>query len=160
MANLNFQQPPRSIASASLSNRTGSGGFGGGGGGGALSGHVTPTSGMFPQSNNNYAPSQLSPNRGGGGGGSVQLSGGGVGNVGGGGPQQISGSGGRNSIFGGGGGQRPFSDRRPMQGLGPMVCSNNKKINLQNYIYYIVFFSIVINGIVYAVKGLRSAVGK
>lgn len=43
MANLNFQQPPRSIASASLSGR--STGFGGT----SLSGHVTPTSGMFPQ---------------------------------------------------------------------------------------------------------------
>lgn len=44
MANLNFEQPPRSIANASLSSRTS-------GGGGlntsALVGHVTPTSGMF-----------------------------------------------------------------------------------------------------------------
>ncbi|XP_012272191.1 CCR4-NOT transcription complex subunit 2 [Orussus abietinus] len=44
MANLNFEQPPRSIANASLTSR--------GGGGGSLSsstlaGHVTPTSGMF-----------------------------------------------------------------------------------------------------------------
>ncbi|XP_053697874.1 regulator of gene activity isoform X1 [Sabethes cyaneus] len=45
MANLNFQQPPRSIpSSASLSGRGGTaGGFGS-----SLSGHVTPTSGMFP----------------------------------------------------------------------------------------------------------------
>lgn len=43
MANLNFQQPPRSIANASLTGRT-TGGFGGS----SLSGHVTPTSGMFP----------------------------------------------------------------------------------------------------------------
>ena len=44
MANLNFEQPPRSIANASLVTR--------GGGGSSLSsstlvGHVTPTSGMF-----------------------------------------------------------------------------------------------------------------
>lgn len=43
MANLNFQQPPRSIANASLASRS-AGGFGGS----SLSGHVTPTSGMFP----------------------------------------------------------------------------------------------------------------
>lgn len=107
MANLNFQQPPRSIANASLSNRSASG-FGGA----SLSGHVTPTSGMFPQSNANYAPSQLSPNR------NVQLSG----NNSGGGPPQIASSG-RSSIFG----QRAFSDRRPMQGLGPMVNGELQK---------------------------------
>lgn len=113
MANLNFQQPPRSIASASLSSRS-TGGFGGS----SLSGHVTPTSGMFPPNNANYGssqqPPQLSPNRNvlsgssGGGGGSI---GGSVG-----GPSQISNSG-RTSIFG----QRTFADRRPMQGLGSMV---------------------------------------
>ncbi|EAL40581.3 regulator of gene activity [Anopheles arabiensis] len=63
MANLNFQQPPRSIpSSVSLSGRGGGGGGGGGnssvvgGAAGAFSnsalsgagGHVTPTSGMFP----------------------------------------------------------------------------------------------------------------
>ncbi len=100
MANLNFQQPPRSIATTSLSNRN-SGSFGGS----SLSGHVTPTSGMFPQSNASYAPSQqpqLSPNR------SLQLSGNG------GAPPQIS-SAGRNSLFG----QRSFQqDRRPMPGIG------------------------------------------
>lgn len=42
MANLNFQQPPRSIANAALTGRT-TGGFGGS----SMSGHVTPTSGMF-----------------------------------------------------------------------------------------------------------------
>lgn len=104
MANLNFQQPPRSIANASLTNRATSGGFGGS----SLSGHVTPTSGMFPQSNSTYAssqPPQLSPSR------SVQLSG-----ANNGGPSQLSNSG-RTSIFG----QRAFADRRSMQGLGPMV---------------------------------------
>lgn len=44
MANLNFQQPPRSIGSGSLSGRSNSG-FGGT----LSSGHVTPTSQMFPQ---------------------------------------------------------------------------------------------------------------
>lgn len=117
MANLNFQQPPRSIASASLSNRS-SGGFGGS----SLSGHVTPTSGMFPQSNTNYAPSQqpqLSPSR------SVQLSG----NNSGGPPPQISNSG-RTSIFG----QRAFADRRPMQGLGPMVIIYKKNLKQQHFL--------------------------
>lgn len=98
MANLNFQQPPRSIASVPLSNRS-TGGFGGN----SLSGHVTPTTGMFPPNSSNYAPQQpqLSPNR------NMQLSGG---------PSQISNSG-RSNIFG----QRTFADRRPIQGLGPMV---------------------------------------
>lgn len=106
MANLNFQQPPRSIATTSLSNRN-SGSFGGS----SLSGHVTPTSGMFPQNNASYQPSQqpqLSPNR------SIQLSGNGA-------PPQIS-STGRNSIFG----QRSFQqDRRPMQGIGGSMVRIN-----------------------------------
>ncbi|XP_046670509.1 regulator of gene activity [Homalodisca vitripennis] len=54
MANLNFQQPPRSIANQGLS-RTGFGSS-------SLSGHVTPTSGMFPGSSS-FTPQQLSPNR-------------------------------------------------------------------------------------------------
>ncbi|KAL5273533.1 CNOT2 family protein [Megaselia abdita] len=61
MANLNFQQPPRSIASSSLSGRN-TGGFGSS----SLSGHVTPTSGMFPPGGANFVPAQppqLSPNR-------------------------------------------------------------------------------------------------
>lgn len=60
MANLNFQQPPRNVSSGSVTNRS-NGGFG--------SGHVTPTSGMFP-SNTFSQPQlqgpqnpQLSPNR-------------------------------------------------------------------------------------------------
>ncbi|XP_046743302.1 CCR4-NOT transcription complex subunit 2-like [Diprion similis] len=44
MANLNFEQPPRSIANASLTSR---GGGGGGLSSSTLPGHVTPTSGMF-----------------------------------------------------------------------------------------------------------------
>lgn len=131
MANLNFQQPPRSIANASLSNRSASG-FGGA----SLSGHVTPTSGMFPQSNANYAPSQLSPNR------NVQLSG----NNSGVGPPQIASSG-RSSIFG----QRAFSDRRPMQGLGPMVKSEFQKFSLSRWFIEFLFFFLVFDGIVYAV---------
>lgn len=116
MANLNFQQPPRSIANSSINNR-GGGGVGnsfGSGGASSLSGHVTPTSGMFPQSSASFAPqSQLSPNRS----VSVQLSGG----IGG--PTIGSGSGAGSSqtarvnLFG----QRGFADRRQMQGLGPMV---------------------------------------
>lgn len=139
MANLNFQQPPRSIASASLSSRS-SGGFGGS----SLSGHVTPTSGMFPQSNTNYAPSQqpqLSPSR------SVQLSG----NSGG--PPQISNSG-RTSIFG----HRAFADRRPMQGLGSMVRIKCALLHIAISIVYFRFFichRAVIDGLVYAVKRLR-----
>lgn len=72
MANLNFQQPPRSIANSSLNNRSG-GNVGGSfvnTGVNPLSGHVTPTSGMF-QPNSAAFGSQLSPNRSGG----VQLSG-------------------------------------------------------------------------------------
>lgn len=55
MANLNFQQPPRSIANQGLAR----GGFGSN----SLSGHVTPTSGMFPGSGSSFTPQQLSPNR-------------------------------------------------------------------------------------------------
>lgn len=126
MANLNFQQPPRSIASGSLSNRS-TGGFNTN----SLSGHVTPTSGMFSSNNTNYGPtqSQLSPNR------NVQLSSSSVSSVGGnsgvGGSINTGGSGsaslsqisnsGRTNIFG----QRAFTDRRTMQqsGLGTMVCN-------------------------------------
>ncbi|XP_066999036.1 regulator of gene activity [Anabrus simplex] len=58
MANLNFQQPPRSIANQSL-NR---GAFSSS----SLSGHVTPTSGMFPGTTSltsSFTPQPLSPNR-------------------------------------------------------------------------------------------------
>ncbi|XP_075145477.1 CCR4-NOT transcription complex subunit regena isoform X2 [Haematobia irritans] len=99
MANLNFQQPPRSIANASLTGRT-TGGFGGS----SLSGHVTPTSGMFP-SGANYGQTQpqLSPNR------NAQLSVGG--------PALTSGN--RANVFS----QRPYVERR-MQGLGAGPMSN------------------------------------
>ncbi|XP_034115467.1 regulator of gene activity isoform X3 [Drosophila albomicans] len=113
MANLNFQQPPRSIANAALTGRT-TGGFGGS----SMSGHVTPTSGMFQTADfatsypgaTNYGqqtqqPQQLSPNR------NAQLSVGG--------PALSSGN--RTSnLFG----QRPFVERRAMQGLGSGPMSN------------------------------------
>lgn len=159
MANLNFQQPPRSIASASLSGR--STGFGGT----SLSGHVTPTSGMFPQGwsgilqkQNNFhkkngksnktpflsdnifignssfgqapQPPQLSPNR------NVQMSGSvGVGNIG---VGNIGGgqSGGNNvgppqraNIFG----QRAFADRRPMSGIGGPITNMGSFIQSRGY---------------------------
>lgn len=114
MANLNFQQPPRSIANSAINNRNSS--FVGSGTS-SLSGHVTPTSGMFPQSNANFATqSQLSPNRS----GSVQL-GGGFG-------QTLGSSGGVGSVVGGNNqsaranlfGQRMIADRRQMPSLGPV----------------------------------------
>lgn len=104
MANLNFQQPPRSIANSSLNNRGVPGSFGGSS---SLSGHVTPTSGMFQQ--NNFGP--LSPNRmqiGGGLGGQSLST---VGSA----TNQSTAN--RVNLFG----QRAFADRRQMQGLGPMV---------------------------------------
>jgi hypothetical protein len=84
MANLNFQQPPRSIANQNLR--------GGGFSTSSLSGHVTPTSGMFPGSTgltSSFTPQQLSPNR------NLQMG---------------------NRLFGSG--QRAFPDRRTIPGLG------------------------------------------
>lgn len=84
MANLNFQQPPRSIASQSMTR----GGFSSS----SLSGHVTPTSGMFPGTTgltNSFTPQPLSPNR----------------NL----PPM-----GNRGLFG----QRAFAERRPIPGLG------------------------------------------
>lgn len=119
MANLNFQQPPRSIANSSINNR---GSSFVGSGTSSLSGHVTPTSGMFPQSNASFATqSQLSPNRS----GSVQLGGGfgqtlgnnssgGAGSAVGGNSNQSA----RANLFG----QRIIADRRQMPSLGPAVC--------------------------------------
>uniref|UniRef100_A0A023F166 Putative ccr4-not transcription complex subunit 2 n=1 Tax=Triatoma infestans TaxID=30076 RepID=A0A023F166_TRIIF len=104
MANLNFQQPPRSIASQGLSR----GGFGTS----SLSGHVTPTSGIF------------APGGGGGGGG------GGTGGGGTGGssssftPQQLSPSRGLSAITNRGlfpSTQRTFPDRRQVPGLGSVI---------------------------------------
>ncbi|XP_014249045.1 CCR4-NOT transcription complex subunit 2-like isoform X2 [Cimex lectularius] len=92
MANLNFQQPPRSIASQGLSR----GGFSSS----SLSGHVTPTSGMFPGSGGgtsgggtSFTPQQLSPNRG------------------------LSAAMTNRSLFG----QRAFPERRQIPGLGSVI---------------------------------------
>ncbi|XP_037922999.1 regulator of gene activity isoform X3 [Hermetia illucens] len=112
MANLNFQQPPRSIASGTLSARS-SAGFGGS----SLSGHATPPtgmSGMFPPGGGNYGQTQqqLSPNR------NAQLS---VGGAGGGGMQQLQSGARGGNIFG----QRSFADRRmPGGGLAGNSMSN------------------------------------
>lgn len=109
MANLNFEQPPRSIANASLTSRTA------GGGGGlntvALAGHVTPTSGMFSGSsastsstaNSAIVAANIYPGASGSGGGqnSHQQQ------------QQLSPMGSR-GLFG----QRAFTDRRTMPALG------------------------------------------
>lgn len=109
MANLNFEQPPRSIANASLTSRAA------GGGGGlntaAHAGHVTPTSGMFSGSsastsstaNSAIVASNVYPGASSSGGGqnSHQQQ------------QQLSPMGSR-GLFG----QRAFTDRRTMPALG------------------------------------------
>lgn len=132
MANLNFQQPPRSIANSSINNR---GSSFVGSGTSSLSGHVTPTSGMFPQSNASFATqSQLSPNRS----GSVQLSGGfgqtlgnnssgGAGSAVGGNTNQSA----RANLFG----QRIIADRRQMPSLGPAVSCDPMQCNALVHFY-------------------------
>lgn len=128
MANLNFQQPPRSIANTSLSGRNTSG-FGSS----SLSGHVTPTSGMFPPGGPNFVPAQppqLSPNR------SAQLSVGG--------PSFAGGSRG-NNIFSGFKNLNTNDRRQGMVGLtgGTMVSfliiSLNSNLALNNL--FCCFFS-------------------
>lgn len=112
MANLNFQQPPRSLANSALNSRGGASVGNAFGAPNSISGHVTPTSGMFQPNNAGFGPqSQLSPNR------NVQL-GGMYSN------QPLSANNnantnqqGRANIFG----QRTMNDRRPMHGLAPMV---------------------------------------
>ncbi|XP_043484773.1 CCR4-NOT transcription complex subunit 2 isoform X1 [Leptopilina heterotoma] len=109
MANLNFEQPPRSIANASLATR-------GGGGGGlsstTLTGHVTPTSGMFSGSSASSSStaniSVIGPNvyPGATGSGGVQPAGHQS-------QQQLSPMGSR-GLFS----QRAFTDRRTMPALG------------------------------------------
>lgn len=113
MANLNFQQPPRSIVNSSLSNR-GASGFSS-----SISGHVTPTSGMFPVSNSfnqqqQNQPPQLSPNRNasqytGAIGATIATAG-----------QMLPANRAANMIN-----QRTFGDRRAISGMppGPMVSS-------------------------------------
>jgi CCR4-NOT transcription complex subunit 2 len=108
MANLNFEQPPRSIANASLTSRAA------GGGGGlntsTLTGHVTPTSGMFSGSsantsstaNSTIVATNVYPGVSGSGGQSSHQQ-----------QQQLSPMGSR-GLFG----QRAFTDRRTMPALG------------------------------------------
>lgn len=111
MANLNFEQPPRSIANASLATRAGGGGSLSTS---ALAGHVTPTSGMFSGSSASTSSSANSavvvtnvyPGASGTGGGqnSHQTQ------------QQLSPMGSR-GLFG----QRAFTERRTMPALGLVV---------------------------------------
>lgn len=84
MANLNFQQPPRSVANQGLTR----GAFSSS----SLSGHVTPTSSLFPGATglNSSFTQSLSPIRN-------------LANMG------------SNRTFPG---QRPFPEKRPLQGLG------------------------------------------
>lgn len=123
MANsLNFQQPPR-IPSALTSRNTFNTSL--------SSGHVTPTTGMFPTTNNSSyvnqqsQQQQLSPNR------NVQLQMSAVGGSGSVVGPPLMNSSARSSIFGGTAAgqqqQRAFADRRAMSGLGgggPMVIIN------------------------------------
>lgn len=154
MANLNFQQPPRSIANSSLSNRGGS--IGAAFGGAVNSGHVTPTSGMFQQNNAGFGPpSQLSPNRS-----AVQL--GGVFN------QTLGGNvantnQGRANLFG----PRTMNDRRQMQNLGQMVMHSIFFGTFSDFTIFIRFVIVIvkhlfalithfadIDGLIHAVKRL------
>lgn len=146
MANLNFQQPPRSIANSSLNNRGGS--IGAAFGGAVNSGHVTPTSGMFQQQNNAGfgPPSQLSPNRG-----SVQLSGVFTQTLGGNNAvntnQQT-----RANLFG----PRTINDRRQMQNLGQMVkcCFNFNNCIVLKVFYLFIHLFVDRDGLVHSVKRL------
>lgn len=112
MANLNFQQPPRSLTNSSLNNRGGGTVGSSFGAANSLSGHVTPTSGMFQPNNTGFVPqSQLSPNR------SVQLGGVFSNQTLGGNNNANTNQQARANLFG----QRTINDRRQLQGLGPMV---------------------------------------
>lgn len=115
MANLNFEQPPRSIANASLTTRAAGGGAGLNTS--TLTGHVTPTSGMFSGSsastsstaNSAIVATNVYPGASGSGGGqnSHQQQ------------QQLSPMGSR-GLFG----QRAFTDRRTMPALGLVFLIN------------------------------------
>lgn len=108
MANLNFEQPPRSIANTSLTSRAASGG--GGLNTVAHAGHVTPTSGMFSGSsastsntaNSAIVATNVYPGASSSGGGQNSHQ-----------QQQLSPMGSR-GLFG----QRAFTDRRTMPALG------------------------------------------
>lgn len=116
MANLNFEQPPRSIGSTSLSSR----GAGGGGlSSSSLMGHVTPTSGMFSGSSVSTSSSVNSTIVG----ASIYPSGSAIGSQAVGHPiqqQQLSPMGSRGGAFG----QRAFTDRRTMPTLGLVLPLN------------------------------------
>ena len=130
MANLNFEQPPRSIANASLTSRTGGGG---GLNSSTLTGHVTPTSGMFSGSSASTSSSANSavvvtnvyPGASGAGGGqnSHQPQ-----------QQQLSPMGSR-GLFG----QRAFTDRRTMPALG-LVSSFHVGINWNSFCYNVIMY--------------------
>lgn len=120
MANLNFEQPPRSIANTSLTSRTG-------GGGGlntsTLAGHVTPTSGMFSGSsastsnsgNSAVVVTNVYPGVSGSGSGQNSHQ-----------PQQQLSPMGSRGLFG----QRAFTDRRTMPALGLVILFINYIGNL------------------------------
>lgn len=124
MANLNFEQPPRSIANASLTSRAA--GAGGGLNTVALVGHVTPTSGMFSGSsastsntaNSAIVATNVYPGVSSSGQNSHQQQ------------QQLSPMGSR-GLFG----QRAFTDRRTMPALGLVFFSL--------YTIYILSFSLL-----------------
>lgn len=133
MANLNFEQPPRSIANASLTSRA----TGGGGGlnTSTLAGHVTPTSGMFSGSsastsstaNSAIVASNVYPGASGSGGGQNSH-------------QQLSPMGSR-GLFG----QRAFTDRRTMPALGLVLFFVNKTfiifvISASFFFFFFLFF--------------------
>lgn len=141
MANLNFEQPPRSIANASLTSRAGGGG---GLNSSTLTGHVTPTSGMFSGSsastsssaNSAVVATNVYPGASGTGGGqnSHQPQ-----------QQQLSPMGSR-GLFA----QRAFTDRRTMPALGLVLYF----IRLKMYYIFDIYYLLVTNWRLTAVSDL------
>lgn len=115
MANLNFEQPPRSIANTSLTSRVGGVGTATVLNASALTGHVTPTSGMFSGSaastssavNSAVVVTNVYPGGGAGSGGGAQTNHQ---------PPQLSPMGSRGLFT-----QRAFTDRRTMPALGSVL---------------------------------------
>lgn len=154
MANLNFQQPPRSLANSALNNRGGASVGSAFAGANSISGHVTPTSGMFQPNNAGFGPQpQLSPNR------SAQL--GGVYSN-----QPLAPNNnantnqqGRANLFG----QRAMNDRRPMHGgLPPMVstsivvyCCSLEQMKLNRFLFHTIYSVRIVDGFVYASSSVR-----
>lgn len=133
MANLNFQQPPRNIASSSINSRNG-GGFP------TISGHVTPTQGGFPSNafgqSQQGQSTQLSPNR---------LLGATTSSA-----QTLS-----NSRSGSMVGQRMFSERRPLPNIGGNIVSFILlAIEKSSHPKLILFIIAVEHGIFYAAPEL------